>query len=95
MGMTEAHPPPAPGGRRIKMRYMTQVKTRPPAFVIMTSLPEEVPASYERYLVNGLRAAFDLNGTPIRLMLRDRSEKNPFKGRKVARVTPLTKHLKG
>ncbi|WP_210527475.1 ribosome biogenesis GTPase Der [Rubellimicrobium arenae] len=94
MGMTEAHPPPAPGGRRIRMRYMTQVKTRPPAFVIMSTHPDEVPASYERYLVNGLRGAFDLDGTPIRLLLRDRSEKNPFKGRKAPRVTALTKHLK-
>jgi GTP-binding protein len=94
LGMTEAHPPPAPGGRRIKMRYMTQVKTRPPAFVVMSTHPEDVAASYERYLVNGLRNAFDLNGTPIRLMLRDRSEKNPFKDRKKANVTSLTKHLK-
>ncbi|HVG48468.1 MAG TPA: ribosome biogenesis GTPase Der, partial [Rubellimicrobium sp.] len=93
LGMTEAHPPPAPGGRRIKMRYMTQVKTRPPAFVVMTTHPEDVPASYERYLVNGLRNALDLEGTPIRLMLRDRSEKNPYKGRKAPRVTSLTKHL--
>lgn len=93
LGMTEAHPPPAPGGRRIKMRYMTQVKTRPPAFVVMTTHPEQVPASYERYLVNGLRAAFDLDGTPIRLMLRDSGAKNPYKGRKAPRVTALTKHL--
>ena len=75
------------------MRYMTQVKARPPAFVVMSTHPEDVPASYERYLVNGLRKAFDLDGTPIRLMLRDRSEKNPFKGRKAPRVTSLTKHL--
>lgn len=94
MGMTEAHPPPAPGGRRIRMRYMTQVKARPPAFVIMTSHPEEVPASYERYLVNGLRAAFGLEGTPIRLMLRDSGAKNPYKAKKKANVTSLTKHLK-
>jgi GTP-binding protein len=94
MGMTEAHPPPAPGGRRIKMRYMTQVKTRPPAFVVMSTHPEDVATSYERYLVNGLRNAFDLDGTPIRLMLRDRSEKNPFKDRKKTNVTSLTKHLK-
>jgi GTP-binding protein len=93
LGMTEAHPPPAPGGRRIKMRYMTQVKTRPPAFVIMSSHPEEVPASYERYLVNGLREAFDLPGTPIRMMLRDTGAKNPYKGRKKANVTSLSKHL--
>ncbi len=93
LGMTEAHPPPAPGGRRIKMRYMTQVKARPPAFVIMSSHPDEVPASYERYLVNGLREAFDLPGVPIRLMLRDTGAKNPYKGRKKANITSLTKHL--
>ena len=53
--MTEAHPPPAPGGRRIKLRYMTQAKTRPPGFVVMCSHPDKVPASYTRYL--GERAA--------------------------------------
>ncbi|MBM3612838.1 MAG: ribosome biogenesis GTPase Der, partial [Alphaproteobacteria bacterium] len=53
--MTEAHPPPAPGGRRIKLRYMTQVKTRPPGFVVMCSNAEEMPDSYRRYLVNDLR----------------------------------------
>ncbi|EYD77047.1 GTP-binding protein EngA [Rubellimicrobium mesophilum DSM 19309] len=95
LGMTEAHPPPAPGGRRIKMRYMTQVKTRPPAFVVMSTHPEDVPASYERYLVNGLRNAFDLDGTPIRLVLRDSGSKNPFKGRKAKQPTALDKHLKG
>ncbi len=61
-GMLEQHPPPAPGGRRIKMRYATQVKTRPPAFVVMTSHPEAVPESYSRYLVNGLRDDFDMPG---------------------------------
>ncbi|MEM6662660.1 MAG: ribosome biogenesis GTPase Der [Pseudomonadota bacterium] len=74
--MTAAHPPPAPGGRRIKMRYMTQVKSRPPSFVVMCSRAKEVPDSYVRYLVNGLRQDFDLPGVPIRLMLR--SGENPF-----------------
>ena len=92
-GMTEAHPPPAPGGRRIKMRYATQVKTRPPAFVVMTSHPDEVPESYTRYLVNGLRAAFDMPGTPIRMTLRDQSDRNPFKGRKAQGPSSLRKHL--
>jgi GTPase len=94
LGMLEAHPPPAPGGRRIRMRYATQVKTRPPAFVVMSSHPSEVPESYQRYLVNGLREAFDLQGTPIRLTLRDQSEKNPYKGRKKAQPSALSKHLK-
>ncbi len=64
--MTEAHPPPAPGGHRIKLRYMTQVKTRPPGFMIKCSRPDELPESYKRYLVNGLRDHFDMPGTPIR-----------------------------
>ena len=92
MGMTEAHPPPAPGGRRIRMRYMTQVKTRPPAFVVMTSHVKDVPESYTRYLVNGLRQAFDMEGTPIRLTLRDQSEKNPFKNKRKAQPSALRKH---
>lgn len=71
-----AHPPPAPGGRRIKMRYMTQVKARPPSFVVMCQRADDVPASYTRYMVNGLRQDFSLPGTPIRLMLR--KGKNPF-----------------
>jgi GTP-binding protein len=94
--MTEAHPPPAPGGRRIKMRYMTQVKTRPPGFVVMCSRPDEVPDSYRRYLVNGLRDAFDMPGTPIRLTLRSQGDKNPYKGRKnQAQSSRLRKHLGG
>src|SRR6056297_1660234 len=81
-GMLEQHPPPAPGGKRIKMRYMTQVKTRPPAFVVMTSHPDMMPESYKRYLVNGLRVDFDMPGTPIRLFLRDQGDKNPYKDKK-------------
>jgi GTP-binding protein len=94
--MTEAHPPPAPGGRRIKLRYMTQVKTRPPGFVAMCSHPEDLPDSYRRYLVNGLRDHFDMPGTPIRLMLRGQGEANPFKDRKTQRSpNRLRKHLEG
>jgi len=92
-GMVEAHPPPAPGGRRIRLRYMTQVKTRPPAFVVMTSRPQDLPESYSRYLVNGLRAAFDMPGTPVRLILRSQAEKNPYKDRKVPQPSALRKHL--
>ena len=91
--MVEAHPPPAPGGRRIKMRYATQVKTRPPAFVVMCSRPEKVPESYSRYLVNGLRADFDMPGTPIRLTLRSQADRNPYKDRKRAGPSKLRKHL--
>ena len=93
LGMMESHPPPAPGGRRIRMRYATQVKTRPPGFIVMTSHPDLVPESYNRYLVNGLRAAFDMPGTPIRLTLRDQSSKNPFRNRKKSTPSRLRKHL--
>ncbi|PRY26243.1 GTP-binding protein [Aliiruegeria haliotis] len=92
-GMLEAHPPPAPGGRRVKLRYMTQVKTRPPAFVIMTSFPEKLPDSYKRYLVNGLREDFDMPGTPIRLTFRSQSDKNPYKDKKKSTPSRLRKHL--
>jgi len=93
LGMIESHPPPAPGGKRIKMRYATQVKTRPPGFIVMTSYPDQVPESYVRYLVNGLRNDFDMPGTPIRLTLRDQGSKNPFKGRKKSTPSRLRKHL--
>ncbi|MCW1917976.1 ribosome biogenesis GTPase Der [Rhodobacter sp. KR11] len=91
--MTEAHPPPAPGGKRIKLRYMTQVKTRPPGFVAMCSHPEDMPDSYRRYLVNGLRDHFDMPGTPIRLTLRSQGDKNPFKNPKFNTPSRLRKHL--
>ena len=94
IGMLEQHPPPAPGGKRIRMRYMTQVKTRPPAFVVMTSHPDMMPESYKRYLVNGLRTDFDMPGTPIRLFLRDQGEKNPYKDKKSSQPSRLSKHLK-
>ncbi|WP_420555504.1 ribosome biogenesis GTPase Der [Roseovarius sp.] len=94
-GVLEAHPPPAPGGRRIKLRYMTQAKTRPPGFVVMCSHPDKMPASYSRYLVNGLREDFDMPGTPIRLTLRSQSDKNPYKAKKKAGPSKLRKHIKG
>jgi GTP-binding protein len=87
------HPPPAPGGRRIRMRYMTQVKTRPPTFVLFTSVPDAVPADYRRFLVNGLRRDLDMAGTPIRLILR--AGENPYKDRRKTHVTALTKHKSG
>jgi len=68
--MVLRHPPPAPGGRRIRLRYMTQAKARPPTFILFTSRPEDLPTAYTRYLVNGLREEFGLNGTPIRMLLR-------------------------
>jgi len=92
-GMLQAHPPPAPGGRRIRLRYMTQVKTRPPGFVVMCSLPEKLPESYRRYLINGLREDFDMPGTPIRLFMRSQSDKNPFKDKKKSTPSRLRKHM--
>ncbi|MCE8506844.1 ribosome biogenesis GTPase Der [Ruegeria pomeroyi] len=94
IGMLEQHPPPAPQGKRIKLRYMTQAKTRPPGFVVMCSHPDKMPESYSRYLVNGLRADFDMPGTPIRLTLRGQGDKNPYKGRRKKNAGALTKHLK-
>ena len=93
IGMLEQHPPPAPSGRRIKLRYMTQVKTRPPGFVVMCSLPDKLPESYSRYLVNGLREDFDMPGTPIRLHMRSQSDANPYKDKKKKKPSRLTKHL--
>jgi GTP-binding protein len=76
----ETHPPPAVAGRRIKIRYMTQVKARPPHFALFGNQLDGLPDSYQRYLINGLRDAFGLPGTPIRLSLR--TNENPYdKGR--------------
>jgi GTP-binding protein len=74
-----AHPPPAVSGRRLKLNYITQAKTRPPSFVLFCTRADALPDAYERYLVNSLREVFDLPGTPIRLTLREKD--NPFKGR--------------
>jgi GTP-binding protein len=78
-GVLAHHPPPAVTGRRLKVKYLTQVKTRPPGFVLSCSRPEAMPASYVRYLVNALRDGFDMPGTPIRIMLR--APDNPYAGR--------------
>ena len=76
----EAHAPPAVSGRRIKIRYMTQVKARPPHFALFGNQLDALPKAYTRYIVNGLRETFDLPGVPIRLSLRSGS--NPFEGRR-------------
>ncbi len=73
------HAPPAVGGRRIRLRYMTQVSTRPPTFVAFCSRPGELPRSYVRYLSNSLRTVFKLPGVPIRLGLK--KGENPYAGR--------------
>jgi GTP-binding protein len=78
-GVLTHHPPPAVAGRRLKVKYVTQVKTRPPGFVVSCSRPESMPDSYVRYLVNGLRETFDMPGVPIRIALR--ASENPFAGR--------------
>jgi GTP-binding protein len=74
--VVEKHPPPAVSGRRLKLRYMTQAKMRPPSFIIFASRSDAVPTSYLRYLTNSMRETFDMPGTPIRLWLR--SGKNPY-----------------
>jgi len=71
-----SHPPPAVSGRRIRLDYITQPKSRPPTFVLFTSRADALPDAYRRYLVNSLRETFDLAGTPIRLTLREK--KNPY-----------------
>jgi predicted GTPase len=76
----EKTPPPAVSGWRIKIRYMTQAKARPPHFVIFGNQLDELPTSYERFLINGMRETFDLKGVPIRITKR--MPKNPYEGRK-------------
>jgi GTP-binding protein len=71
-----ANPPPAVSGRRLKLNYITQAKARPPSFVLFCSRADAVPQSYLRYLVNSLREAFELPGTPVRIALREKA--NPF-----------------
>src|SRR5688500_9935668 len=72
----EANPPPAPKGRRIKLRYITQVKNRPPSFVVFGNRLDELPESYRRYLVNALRRDLKLGPVPLRLTFR--GTRNPF-----------------
>jgi GTPase len=76
----DENPPPAVSGRRLKLNYITQPKTRPPSFVLFCTRADAVPDAYLRYLVNAMREKFDLPGTPIRLMLREKA--NPYAGRK-------------
>ena len=72
----EANPPPAPGGKRIKLRYITQVKSRPPSFVVFGTRVDQLPASYQRYLLNSMRRELDLGPVPLRMTMR--ASKNPF-----------------
>ena len=72
----EANPPPAPGGKRIKLRYITQVKSRPPSFVVFGTRVDQLPESYRRYLLNSMRRELGLGPVPLRLTMR--APKNPF-----------------
>ncbi len=81
--VTVRHPPPAVAGRRLRLKYLTQSKTRPPTFFLSCSRPDALQAAYKRYLVNGLRQEFGLAGVPIRLMVR--RDKNPYEGRRKKR----------
>ena len=74
--MVDRHQPPAPRGRRLRLRYMTQVRTRPPGFVLFCSRPDDLPDAYRRYLIGGLRRDFGLEGVPIRLTVR--AQENPY-----------------
>jgi GTP-binding protein len=81
--VTVRHPPPAAAGRRLRLKYLTQSKTRPPTFFLSCSRPDSLPEAYRRYLVNGLRDEFGLAGVPIRLMVR--RDRNPYEGRRKKR----------
>ncbi|MBM3527605.1 MAG: ribosome biogenesis GTPase Der [Alphaproteobacteria bacterium] len=81
--VTQSHPPPAVSGRRIRLDYMTQPKARPPTFILFCTRASAVPDDYKRYLVNAIREAFEMLGTPVRLTLREKA--NPFAGRKKKR----------
>jgi len=74
--VTERHPPPADKGRPVRLRYMTQAKSRPPTFVAFSSRGHAVPDSYLRYMANNLRSSFDLTGVPVRIFIR--KGKNPY-----------------
>lgn len=82
--VTVNHAPPAVAGRRVRLRYMTQAKTRPPHFVAFASRPEELPESYTRYLVNSLRQTFNIHGTPIRFSYRKGD--NPYAVKKKRKI---------
>jgi GTP-binding protein len=81
--VTIRHPPPAAAGRRLRLKYLTQSKTRPPTFFLSCSRPQALPEAYRRYLVNGLREEFGLAGVPIRLMVRRGT--SPYEGKRKTR----------
>ncbi len=75
-GALERNPPPAPGGKRIKLRYLTQARTRPPTFILFGTRVDQLPESYRRYIVNGIRRDLGFGAVPVRLTVR--APKNPF-----------------
>jgi GTP-binding protein len=72
----QRHPPPAVQGRRVNPKYMAQIKSRPPTFVLFATRANQLPDAYRRYLINGIRQSFDLQGVPIRLTVK--SGANPY-----------------
>lgn len=74
--MESRNPAPLIGGRSNRLKYIAQIKTRPPTFALWVSRPEKLPAAYKRYIINGLRETYDLPGVPVRLLIR--KSKNPF-----------------
>jgi GTP-binding protein len=78
-GILAHHPPPAVAGRRLKLKYITQVKARPPGFVVSCTRPDSIPQSYVRYLSNSLRESFEMPGVPIRIAFR--AADNPYAGK--------------
>jgi GTP-binding protein len=79
----DTNPPPAPGGKRIKLRYITQVKARPPSFVVFGRRVDQLPESYRRYLLNSMRRDLKLGPVPLRLTMR--AQKNPFHDKEAAK----------
>jgi GTP-binding protein len=84
--VTTLHPPPAVSGRRLKLKYMTQVKARPPAFMISCTRADSLPESYTRYLINSLRTDFDMPSVPIRIHYREKE--NPYESKSGGRRRP-------
>ena len=76
------HPPPAVAGRRIRLKFITQAKTRPPTFMVHCSRPEAMPDSYSRYMINNIRETFDLWSVPVRLVMRKADNPYAMRGRK-------------
>ncbi|KDO28173.1 hypothetical protein SPRG_06221 [Saprolegnia parasitica CBS 223.65] len=90
--MDRHHPPPTVKGKQLKVKYMTQVKARPPTFAVFVNRPEDVPETYRRFLLNQLRTEFDMTGVPARLLLRG-GEDNPYK-KGYARAKPMNRRTK-